>query len=457
MIYEQRYRTGGLWNFLPCDSETSKDLSIPQVSPHAGHDKPIWGDDNVAKVVGEESVEKARFLTPVYERLETNIPRGLMGFSDLEWPRDCQLFPRHEDVLEYIERYAEDVQHLIQFQTQILDVRLTGHGKWIVKTRAIEHDGQSIRKEEIFDAVIVASGHFNVPYIPQVDGIEAWRKAYPGAISHSKFYRKPEPYTGKKVVVVGNSASGIDISAQIETVCRLPLVMSQKSESYLNVGGGTPSKLEKPPIAEFIVKNRSVRFEDGTVEMDIDTVLYCTGYLYSYPFLDSLEPAVITTGERVEKTYQHIFYQPHSTLSFVGLNQRVIPFPVSEVQSAVIARVLSGRLPLPTEEEMRQWEEEVEAEMGTGGSFHVLKFPKDANHINMLHDWATSVDSAGSGVGKTPPKWGEKEYWTRERFPNIKKAFHDLGEARHQATRLEDVGYDFDKWKQEKEKGEHVL
>ena len=50
-------------------------------------------------------------------------------------------------------------------------------------------------------------------------------------------------------------------------------------------------------------------------------------------------------------------------------------------------------------------------------------------------------------MGKTPPYWGEKEYWTRERFPAIKKKFQSYGETRHEICTLEEMGYDFNVWK----------
>ena len=99
--------------------------------------------------------------------------------------------------------------------------------------------------------------------------------------------------------------------------------------------------------------------------------------------------------------------------------------------------------------------------MGKGREFHVLKFPKDADYINMLHDWAMEADGVPSGaknvwesennIGKKPPYWGEKEYWTRERFPAIKQAFQACGEERHGVRSLAEVGFDFDEWKREKE------
>ncbi|WPH01582.1 Hypothetical protein R9X50_00443000 [Acrodontium crateriforme] len=452
-ILEQRSTVGGLWNYVPCPNNVLAGLRIPQANPHAKRNEPIWtGDLNSSNGLQQT---QATFMTPVYDRLETNIPRGLMRFSDLEWPEDCQLFPEHEKVLEYIERFADDVRHLVKFQTQVLDVRLLVDKRWAVKSQVLNPTGNGVISEEIFDAVIVASGHFDVEHIPDVPGIREWNAAYPRSISHSKYYRSPEPYANKKVIVVGNSASGIDISAQIQPICKHPLLLSQKSESFL-VNETSASKIDKPPIAEYVVENRTVKFADGTIERDVDAILYCTGYFYSLPFLDSLSPSLITAGERVENLYQHIFYRPQPTLSFLVLNQRVIPFPIAEAQSAIIARSLSGKISLPGEEEMKSWEEALIQEMGAGRDFHVLKYPKDANYINMLHDWAVTSDGKipdrhpdNTLTGRPPPYWGEEEFWIRARFPQIKKAFNDMGDMRHSKRSLIDVGFDFDAWSRE--------
>jgi cation diffusion facilitator CzcD-associated flavoprotein CzcO len=439
-IFEQRAEVGGLWNYTSTLIASDRH-SIPQTSPRAANDRPVWNVRPSRSGKHRSGDAVPTFMSPVYEELETNIPRELMGFSDLDWPESCQLFPRHDSVLKYLKDYAHDVMHLIRFQMQVLDVRLEPDGSWRIRTREVSESHTTTIHEQIFDAVIVASGHFNVPYIPHVAGIEAWDRAYPGSILHSKFYRRPEDYTEKRVIVVGNSASGVDIASQVSTMCKLPLLQSQKSESFLQPDQ-SPTKVERPEIVEYIPDGRRVRFADGSIETDIDSVLYCTGYFYSFPFLDSLTPPVIRSGEYVESLYQHTFYRHHPTLSFVALNQKIVPFPVAEAQSAVIARVLSGRLTLPSYSEMDDWEQSTLQDTGGGRNFHVLKFPKDADNINMLHDWAMSADQ-GAGVhhelhkrrlsssasnkersrlrvGKQPPYWGEKEYWTRERFPKIK-------------------------------------
>lgn len=501
VVYEQRSTVGGLWNYTPCDIEdvaAARDMRIPQTKPYLEEEEETEEEEQGRK--GKGKGRGGDVLTPVYSRLETNIPRDLMGFSDLAWKNDLQLFPKHEDVLQYLKEYAEDVLQipgLVECGVKVVSVELVptekenSRGKWeVTTTKSFQQDdqeGEEESKTEIFDAVICASGHYDVPYIPSVPGIEAWNAQYPNRITHSKFYRLPENYTGKKVIVVGNSASGVDIGAQVAKCCKGRLIMSSRSESFLKVPDTAtatkakeePRYIEKPEIVEYLLDEeekeegkRRVKFSDGTIESHIDAIIYCTGYFYSYPFLENknkkknktktppLHPPVITTGERVENLFQHIFYRPQPTLSFVGLNQKVIPFPMAQAQAAVIARVLSGRLALPDESVMKEWEEETLQMNGSGRGFHVFAFPKDAEHLNFLHDWAMSAEQQQQQrreVGKAPPVCGEKLYWIRERFPSIKKAFADCGEERHQVRFLEEIGYDFLKWKEEQKKGEHVL
>lgn len=254
---------GGLWNYTPCDAAIVKSQTIPQTSPHTGRPTPLWRGSTVSggSLTNRHVRDGPEFLSPLYDRLETNIPRGLMGFSDLDWPQDRPLFPTHDQVLQYIEAYAKDVEHLITFKTQVLEVRKGSDQRWRVKTQQVTPDGNGVTSEQIFDAVAVASGHFDVPYIPPVPGMEEWNRAYPEVLSHSKFYRTPENYAGKTVIVVGNSASGVDIAAQIARNCKAPLLHSLDVDLCAEAEEAE-ARVNKPRIEEFVVKDRSVRFAD---------------------------------------------------------------------------------------------------------------------------------------------------------------------------------------------------
>lgn len=390
--------------------------------------------------------------SPLYDYLETNIPKQLMAFSDQPFDNDLPLFPGHEAVLEYLERYADDVRHLIQFHTQVERVRLVAtqtSDQWEVTIKNLEN-GQPLIST--YDAVVVANGHYTIPYVPDIAGVKAWNSVNPGIITHSKTYRKPENFTGKKVIVIGNSASGTDIAAQIARYSKHPLLLSSRSHNELFSGAGAGSEFQEdvPQIVEFLPPGegeRAVRFQDGRIESNVDAVVFATGYFYNFPFLDLPNP-IVTDGVRTRDVYQHLFHIEHPTLVFPVLNLKVVPFPLAENQAAVIARVWSGRLKLPEKEDMREWESKRLEERGHGKAFHVLKFPEDAVMLNVLFEWAGHARRLegleNDGVGKLGTWWDERTVWMRERFPEIKRAFIRTGGGSSEVRTLEQLGFDYE-------------
>ena len=382
----------------------------------------------------------------MYEHLETNIPHSIMKFSDSPSLEDHQLFPSRETVTQYLEDYGEDVRHLVSFQTQVTEIYQTRPGVHQVRFKDLQTETVY---EKTYDAVVVANGHYTVPNLPNIKGIKEWNRVNPGVISHTKFYRRPGPFTDKKVMVVGNAASGTDIASQIGQVSKHPLLVSQRSESYLATTADYKEIV--PEIAEFLPEShgtRAVRFVDGKVEEGFDAILFATGYYYSFPFLPSLDLKITPTGERVQRLYKHLFYIDDATIVFLGLPSKIIPFRTVEGQAAVVARVWAGRLELPPILDMSRWEEGVIAERGAGKAFHVLMFPKDVEYHNDLVDWAARATGPG---GKSPTRWSARERWARERFPAIKRAFADKGHARHGITALRELGFDYDAWLKEQE------
>lgn len=379
----------------------------------------------------------------MYENLETNIPHAIMRHSDALSLEDDQLFPRRERVVQYLEAYANEIKHLVHFETQVIDVRKTssaGQNVWHVRFKDFLSD--KIFKAA-YDAIVVANGHYSVPDLPDIKGIKAWNIANPGVIAHSKYYRRPDSYANKKVIIIGNSASGVDIASQIATVAKHPILISIRSESPLAYEAGYKEDVRQ--IEKFLPSSqgtRAVRFADGRVETEVDAILFATGYFYSFPFLSSIEPKLIDTGARVQHLYKHLFYIHDPTLAFIGIPSKIIPFRTFEGQAAVIARVWADRLDLPRVEEMKKWEENLMARQGVGKAFHVLKFPEDFDYLNQMVEWAQRAREPERG--KIPLSWNDRETWTRKRFPAIKNAFNDKGEARRKVRTVEQLGFDYD-------------
>ncbi|KAE8150097.1 hypothetical protein BDV25DRAFT_117493 [Aspergillus avenaceus] len=443
-VFEKRSSVGGVWNYCPPAVKNSISAPVPQVNPNELVDGPIWHPTGDSKGTSEPT-----FISPIYSTLDTNIPKELMAFGEKPFPPDVQVLPKYSTVRKYLGEYAENVKGHIQFETQVVQVRPRSieQNTWTVTTKNLR---TGVDTTDSYDAVVVASGHYDVPYTPDIPGIQIWDTNYPGVISHSKLYDSPEPFRGKKVVVVGSSASGIDIGNQISQVSEGKVLASQRTESYL-APSTDADKLYFPEIVEFLPpaeNKRAVRFADGRIESEIDAIVFCTGYFYSFPFLSSLEHPLITDGRRVLNTYQHLFYIYDPTLVFPVLPQRVIPFPLSENQAATFARVWSGRLTLPEEGEMKAWEEATAAKKGNGTSFHLMHFPLDANYMNFLYEWATKAKPRegliNDGNGKQCNYWGEREKQMRQLFPEIRRTFISKGEERRNIKSLKQLGYDFD-------------
>jgi cation diffusion facilitator CzcD-associated flavoprotein CzcO len=447
-IWEQRDNVGGIWNLS--SPEKSRRIPIPQINPRYGQSSE------------DQAHNSLEFESPLYNYLETNIPKQLMAFTEKPFDETDSLFPTHQRVLEYLEEHAKDVVNLVHFQHQVCDLDLdkSSTSDCDVWQMQVENLSTGNISTHLYDAVVVANGHFVIPSVPQIDGLGYWNLTYPNSVLHSKGYRKPEEFTGMKVLVIGNSASGLDVAYQVSQYAQQPVLLSSRSASIFAsaLAGASPPPWRKdvPQIAEFLppsTHDRGVRFNDGHVEEHIDRVVFCTGYFYSMPFMSNFKPPIITDGLRTQDVYYDLFHIEHPSLVLPVINQRVIPFPLAENQAAVVARVWSGRLNLPSQKIMRQWEEDAIKENGNGKYFHLKPFPADCAHMNELYRWAKSAsrrsDLDNNGQGRLGRGNDEHVTWLRSRFPQIKSAYQSRGSERNQVTTTGELGFDFEKWLKE--------
>lgn len=147
-----------------------------------------------------ENEDRFQFISPVYDQLDTNIPHTLMNYSDQCFPKGSSLFPQHSVVRQYLEQYANDLQPYLKLGTQVLKIHPTNRtasAQWSVTTKNIKSQQETT---SVYDAVVVANGHYDDPFIPNIRGLEVWNTTYPNSISHSKLYRQPDQYKQKVLV-----------------------------------------------------------------------------------------------------------------------------------------------------------------------------------------------------------------------------------------------------------------
>lgn len=158
-------------------------------------------------------VSQDRFIdSPVYPGLETNVDAGVMSFSQEPIPsvRSQWSIDRHGEDTPFrhhsvIRGYIEDLftqkghQSLVQYNTTVeRAVKDRSSEKWVLTLRRTKNGSRFDHWwNEEFDAVIVASGHYAVPYIPVITGLKEFAARYPGSVEHTKHYRGPEKYRGK--------------------------------------------------------------------------------------------------------------------------------------------------------------------------------------------------------------------------------------------------------------------
>ncbi|KAL2877169.1 hypothetical protein SGCOL_007563 [Colletotrichum sp. CLE4] len=267
--------------------------------------------------------------------------------------------------------------------------------------------------EERFDAVIVASGHYSVPYIPSIDGLSEFARDRSGSVIHSKHFRGRSAFKGKKVVVVGASVSAGDIAFDLTSVAQAPVHAVVKGHTFNGYFGDEafnhPLIHKVTSISHIEPASRTVHFIDGSSIPNVDNIIFGTGYSWTLPFLtpassgSSIEvknTSVPTPrNNRIPNLYLHTIYTPDPTILFVGAVNAGLTFKIFEYQAVLAARLLAGRVPssrLPSTEAQLAWEADRIAKRGDGPKF-ALVFPDFEEYFEELRRIAGPPTEDGKG------------------------------------------------------------
>jgi hypothetical protein len=268
----------------------------------------------------------------LYDSLRTNLPRDLMAFLDYtfdskgggndSWAR----FPHHTKVLEYLKNFSDHyalVPH-IRLSSEVQKIEKSA-GYWTV------HSGGS---GERFDAVLICNGHYSRPRIPKLPGIEHFQ----GRLLHSHNYRTPDAMVDKRVALWGTSASGFDLSVEIDRVANRTYWCGSAFIDPMSLGA---TRMAYPSPSGFTKTGKLIVASE---ELDIDTFMYCTGYYYDFPFITS--ETVSVDDNWVNPLYQDIVPPTDNTLGFIGLPYQIIPFPMFEMQAKWFVKQLVSEFTL---------------------------------------------------------------------------------------------------------------
>ncbi|ANB13603.1 Fmo1p [Sugiyamaella lignohabitans] len=445
-VFERRDVLGGVWHL----DENPDQLSVPPGAPESELDPPLevpvqlLDDADIRSVNAPRSSQQRYIHTASFDGMRTNIPERIMTYSDdphwefLDRPGK-DTFTSVKAVSRYIETYlARHPEHVV-LRTTVEDIskdfnKPNSQYKLVLRTETDQKDenGDLIDKwwTESYDAVILANGHYHVPYITPVPGIDEVFKEFPGVITHAKTFRDHNVYKDKRVIVVGARASAIDIYRLISPITK-EVYSSRRSPNLFVADPDGPNNQIKPVIDRYEVyeedgkKSFRVVFEDGSVVTNPDEVIYGTGFRFSFPFLKRLIPD-FSIGNIIPLAYQHTFYIPDPTLALVGVPIDGLSFRVFEYQAVLVARFFAGNAVLPPEEVQRQWTEERFSRFGNTRQYHSIGVDAALPYYDDLITIGGGVDPIGKPGSRPFPVLSVTDIETlkaeRER---LRKFFND--------------------------------
>ena len=312
-----------------------------------------------ASVGGVWSYKPNSDSRPMYRGLRTNLPRELMAYREFPWGGDGKTtsFVTHEEVKDYLSRYAKAMGlcELIQYESTVTKLEILQSEE--KKTESDDefsswpqirlewdsgrsNDRDSTSHSEIFDAVCVCNGHYAAPANPIIPGIEKFQ----GEIIHSISYDDPSIFKGKRVLCVGGRASGSDLAREISPFAKHVFLSDTTCPALTDRRPITEENVSWVPRTIEVLPNSRVSFGSNCEETpEVDVIIFCSGYDYQFPFINehsNLDLSVIPGERRVKPLYEQLWHARYPSLTFLGLQHSVVPFPFFELQAEAVASQL---------------------------------------------------------------------------------------------------------------------
>jgi putative flavoprotein involved in K+ transport len=158
----------------------------------------------VRAVVLEKSDRVGASWRGHYDRLHLHTTRRLSALPGLAMPRRFGRWVSRDDVVRYLEKYAEHHELEIVTGVEVSRVERSPDGTgWLLHATG----GRRLTGA----AVVVATGFNHTPRVPDWPG----RDTYTGEFLHASAYRNGAPYAGRDVLVVGVGNTGAEIAVDL--------------------------------------------------------------------------------------------------------------------------------------------------------------------------------------------------------------------------------------------------
>ncbi len=285
----------------------------------------------------------------MYRYLWSNGPKECLEFADYTFEEHfgklIASYPPRAVLADYIKGRVEKsgVRKFCKFNHAAHNVTYSDEtGMFSVTVRDL-NNGEWVTEE--FDYVVVASGHFSIPNVPQFDGMETFN----GRVLHAHDFRDAREFIDEDILIIGTSYSAEDIASQCHKYgCKSVTISHRTSPTHFH----WPDSFSEVPLLTN-VNRKTVTFKDGTSK-EVDAIILCTGYLHHFPFMDN--SLRLETENRLWplNLYQGVVWEDNPKVFYIGMQDQFYTFNMFDAQAWYARDVIMGRIQLPSKEEMQK-------------------------------------------------------------------------------------------------------
>ena len=158
----------------------------------------------------ESSAQPGGSWSRYYDSLRLFSPARFSALPGLPLPGDADRYPTRGEITDYLQGYATRFSLPVRTGSRVDSTGWTGD-----RFQVSLADGDRLTAR----ALIAASGGFGRPHLPEVPGLSS----FSGTLLHAAGYRRPDPFTGQRVVVVGAGNSAVQIAVELAQVAEVTL------------------------------------------------------------------------------------------------------------------------------------------------------------------------------------------------------------------------------------------
>ncbi|CDX18599.1 Flavin-containing monooxygenase [Mesorhizobium sp. ORS 3324] len=310
----------------------------------------------------------------MYRYLWTNGPKEGLEFADYSFEehfgKQIASYPPRAVLFDYIEGRVKKagVRPWIRFSTVVRYVT------WSPETRKFTVRAHDLPKDrsysEEFDHVVVASGHFSTPNVPEFPGFDTFN----GRILHAHDFRDAREFIGQDILIIGTSYSAEDIGSQCWKYGCKSVTVSHRTEA---MGFKWPANWKEVPLLTKVEGNIAT-FKDGSTAT-VNAIILCTGYKHHFPFIsDDLR---LRTANRLAAAdlYKGTVYVHNPALFYLGMQDQWYTFNMFDAQAWWVRDVILGRIKLPASknELTADVEKRIAAEDAGEDSYDAIRYQGD--------------------------------------------------------------------------------